>query len=299
MYDDILVPTDGSDTALNAAEAAVALAERFGARLHAVNVLELGYLPPGFEDEVPEALEYYGGNMVEEIEELATESGVEVTTDIVATDGPVHEALVEYVREHGIDCVVMGTQGRTGLGERLLGSTTERTLRLSPVPVFAVREGHSLDADFENVLVPTDGSEGARAAADHAIDLATTTDAALHVVYVIDSRSMGYDVGAAAVLEALEEAGQRAVDEIVERAEAAGVRSTQASVVTGTAARSITSYANDRNVDCIVMGTHGRTGVNRILLGSVTERVVATAGVPVLGVKAPEMVETVEAEQEE
>ena len=299
MYEDILVPTDGSDTALNAAEAAIALADRFGTRLHAVNVLELGYLPPGFEDEIPEALEYYGGNAVEEVETLATDSGVEVTTDVVATDGPVHEALAGYVREHGIDCVVMGTQGRTGLRKRLLGSTTERTMRLSSVPVFAVHEDHALDADFDEILVPTDGSEGALAAADHAIDLATETGAALHVVYVVDSRSMGYDVGTVAVLEALEEAGQQAVDEIVERAEAAGVQSVQASVVTGTAAHSITGYANDHDIDCIVMGTHGRSGVNRILLGSVTERVVATADVPVLGVKAPEMVETVEAEQEE
>ena len=299
MYDDILVPTDGSDTALNATEAAVALAERFDARLHAVNVLELGYLPPRFEDEVPEALEYYGGNAVEAVEELASDSGVEVTTDVVATDGPIHETIVEYAGENGIDCIVMGTHGRTGLGQRVLGSVTERTLRLSPVPVFAVHEGDDLAADFEDILVPTDGSKGARAAADHAIELATATDAALHVVYVVDARSIGYDVGSANILKALEAAGQQAVDDVVERADAAGVRSVQASVLTGTAARSLTDYATDRGVDCIVMGTHGRTGVNRLLLGSVTERVVEMAGVPVLGVKAPEMIETVETEQKE
>lgn len=295
MYQTILVPTDGSDAASAAAEGAVALAARFGASLHAIHALDLGDAPPT-DDEIRTDATEAAQARVDEVAELAAEAGVEATTAVVDSSDPVHEAILGYADDHGVDCIVMGTLGRTGLKRIALGSVAARTVRASPVPVITIREGSTLDPDLGRVLVPIDGSGAARAAADHAIDLATATGAALHVVHVVDVVSYSYDAGSPAVLDALEAAGREAVDEVVEAATDASVGTVEASVLSGRTARSIVNYAGDREVDCIVMGTHGRTGFDRILLGSVTEQVIRLADVPVIGVKSPEAIEKLRAE---
>ncbi|MFB6195603.1 MAG: universal stress protein [Haloplanus sp.] len=136
---------------------------------------------------------------------------------------------------------------------------------------------------YDDILVPTDGSEGTADAIDHAIDIATTYDAALHALYVVDTAAPG-EATTAAVLDALEEAGRDALDELVERAEAAGVETIEGTVGRGTPHRAILEYVDRNDIDLVVMGTHGRTGLDRYLIGSVTERVVRLADVPVLTV---------------
>lgn len=140
---------------------------------------------------------------------------------------------------------------------------------------------------YRRILIPTDGSEGSLAALEHAIDLAKTYDAALHTLYVIQT-DVGPDAGMVGVFEAFQEAGEEAIDEVVELAEAAGVETTQASLAQGSAHRAIIDYIDDHDIDLVVMGTHGRTGLDRYLLGSVTEKVVRTSEAPVLTVRLAE-----------
>jgi nucleotide-binding universal stress UspA family protein len=284
MYDRILVPTDGSDVASAAADAAIALAGRFDARLDVVHVLELGELPPGVEEAGTDELARAGERATTEVVERATEAGVEATGTIVEDGVPVHRALLDYAEEHDVDCIVMGTYGRTGLGRVVLGSVTERTLRESPVPVLTVHDETAFDPAFDAVLVPTDGSACAEAAAERAIDLATETGAALHAVHVVDLGVIHDDVDAGAVLDALEATGEQALQRVIGRAEETGVSTVEASVLSGRPHRAIVDYAAEYDVDLIVMGTHGRTGLDRYLLGSVTERVVRLSDVPVLAV---------------
>ncbi|WP_373189143.1 universal stress protein [Halolamina sp.] len=138
---------------------------------------------------------------------------------------------------------------------------------------------------YTNILVPTDGSPAATDAIEHAINLAETYGARLHALYVVDSTSFAsIDAGSQVVVEALEKEGKQAVKEVAERADAAGV-AVETHVVSGTAYRSILDYIDAENIDLVVMGTHGRRGVERFLLGSVTERVVRSADVPVLTVR--------------
>jgi nucleotide-binding universal stress UspA family protein len=139
---------------------------------------------------------------------------------------------------------------------------------------------------YDRILVPTDGSEGTEGAVDHAIDLATTYDAALHALYVVDT-NVHVDGSAAGTFDAIESAGRRAVDEVLERAEAAGVETVEGAVVEGTPHRAILDYADEHAVDLVVMGTHGRTGLDRYLLGSVAEKVVRLSDAPVLTVRIP------------
>ena len=289
MYDSILVPTDGSPAAVAAAEGAVSLARRFDATVHAVHVVEFRNVRSTDEQLVAD-LRRFGENIVGEVAELAAEAGVEATTSVLETRGEPHRTIIEAATEGEADCIVMGTHGRTGLARVALGSVAERTLRESPVPVVTVSEDADFAPEFERVLVPTDGSDGARAAAEHAVELAAASDAALDVVSVLDANAVGYELASTTIRDALEERGRRSVQQVLELAADTDLQ-VETAVLQGTVARSIVEYADEHDADCIVIGTHGRTGAERVLLGSVAERVVRLASVPVIGVKAPGMVE--------
>lgn len=138
---------------------------------------------------------------------------------------------------------------------------------------------------YERILVPTDGSEATERAIRNAVDVASQYDATVHALYVVDtSVYASIETGADLVVESLEEEGRAAVDTVVDRARAAGVE-TESAVVTGSTHQSILDYADEQAIDLIVMGTHGRTGINRYLLGSVTEKVVRSSDVPVMTVR--------------
>lgn len=139
---------------------------------------------------------------------------------------------------------------------------------------------------YDRILYPTDGSEGAEAALEHAIDHALQYDASLHVLYVIEETIPAMEAGAPDVLEALEERGEEVITDVRERALEAGVKSVQASVAAGSPYRQIHTYTTEADIDLIVMGTHGRRGIDRYLLGSVAEKVVRTAECPVLTVRS-------------
>lgn len=277
MYDTILVPTDGSPVAETAGTYAFVLAERFDAAIHVVSVLERGLVGGDDEDEVERA--------IDELADRARERGLEVTTERREGEGDVHEEILAAADERDADLIAMGTTGRSGLGRFLLGSVAEQTLRESSVPVATVNEETSIEAEFERILVPTDGSHSATTAFDHAVDLALETGARLHVVHVTDGGD-GDGVETYATDDG-EDAGIEPVDDALERAREAGLDAVDVSVPDGRVDQGILSTAAGDDADCIVMGTHGETGLRRYLLGSTTERVVRFAGVPVIGISAP------------
>jgi nucleotide-binding universal stress UspA family protein len=141
---------------------------------------------------------------------------------------------------------------------------------------------------YENVLVPTDGSGVTDYAVEHALSIAAQYGARVHALYVVDTTAIAsLEAGSELVLDGLREEGERAVERIAAAAAEAGVEA-DTHVVDGPPARRIVSVAADEGMDLVVMATHGRRGVERFLLGSVTERVVRTSDVPVLTVRAPE-----------
>lgn len=139
---------------------------------------------------------------------------------------------------------------------------------------------------YRQILVPTDGSEGSKAAVEHAIDLATAYGAVLHTLYVIDT-NVGAEAGMVGIFDTLEEAGENAIEDVLQQVEAADVETARGEVVQGTPHRAILEYTDEHDIDLVVMGTHGRTGIDRYLLGSVTEKVVRLSEVPVLTVGMP------------
>lgn len=142
-----------------------------------------------------------------------------------------------------------------------------------------------MDRMYDELLVPTDGSPASEAAVEHAIVVAKRFDARVHALYVVDATAYSaLDSGTDTVVQSLEQEGQEAVATVIDAAEAADLP-TETAIVSGTAYRSILEYANNAEIDLIVMGTHGRQGLDRYLLGSVTERVVRSADPPVLTVR--------------
>lgn len=138
---------------------------------------------------------------------------------------------------------------------------------------------------YETILVATDGTETTGAAVAHALELAERHDAAVHALSVVDSRSIALDddefVSDGAVLEALTDSAERAAAEVVRRAEDRGLAA-HAAVERGTPVRVIRQYAAEHDVDLVAMGTRGRRGLTRYVLGSVAQGVIQTADQPVL-----------------
>ena len=135
MYNNILVPTDGSQGANAALEHGLEIASKWDATLHTLYVVDTRLARSG---PLLETLRDEGRGAVRNVEVTGTQAGLTVVTEIV--EGNPHEEILDYVSEHGIDMVIMGTHGRTGLDRVVMGSVAERVVRRSPVPVLTVRD---------------------------------------------------------------------------------------------------------------------------------------------------------------
>ncbi|WP_353634321.1 universal stress protein [Halobacterium sp. NMX12-1] len=135
---------------------------------------------------------------------------------------------------------------------------------------------------YDAVLVPTDGSDAASAGVTHGLDLAAEFDAVVHALYVVPESERASIVGSGDVGESsVAAAAERAVETVAAAADDRGLDA-ETEIRSGTPHREILDYADEAGVDLVVMATHGRTGVSRLLSGSVTERVVRNADRPVL-----------------
>ncbi|MEE6209647.1 universal stress protein [Salarchaeum sp. III] len=144
---------------------------------------------------------------------------------------------------------------------------------------------------YDRILVPTDGSDVSEVAIEHAVDLAEKYDAEIHALYVVDVDAVSFGLGAEQVdrirqghLGEMEEVEEKANDATRAVADAATERGIDVveSVRVGQPHAVVADYAEDEDIDLVVIGSHGRSGVRRALLGSVTERVLRSTRKPVL-----------------
>ncbi|WP_135827894.1 universal stress protein [Halorussus halobius] len=285
MFEEILLPVDGSEGTDEAVAHALDVAERFDATASVVHVADTNRdSVTVVGTEVVDALEREGEEIVESTAETARRRGVDVRTEVV--QGDPASAIAEYAAERGMDLVAMPTHGRSTIGEYVLGSVTERVVRLAEVPVLTVRtRGEARTAfPYESVLVATDGSEAARAATDRGVELAAALDAAVQAVSVVDDASLGPDVRSEAASRKLDGDATEAASAAADRAREAGVEDVAETVRHGDVHGEILAAVEETDADAVVLGTSGRGGVDRVLLGSVAERVVRTSPVPVLTV---------------
>ncbi|MGM0590950.1 MAG: universal stress protein [Halobacteriota archaeon] len=291
MYHSILVPTDGSPGVEGAAVRALDLARTADATVHTLYVVDTAPEPSGLSveerDEIRQASENRGRHATVWIQEEAADLGVDAVREI--REGVPHHEILGYAREFDVDLLVMGTHGRTGSERARLGSTTERVIALSEVPVMAVRlmEGVELPETgytmYDHVVIPTDGSGAAERAAEHGLAIAERYGADVHVVYVVDTTTYGLEDAPRSIVGLLKEGGAEATEAIATEARDRNLPVTT-DVLRGVPETEILNYAAGVDADLLVMGTRGRAGAPERLLGSTTARVVRRFEHPVLTV---------------
>jgi len=288
VYDHVLIGVDGSEESERAARAGLELAAAFDASVTAVHVVEPGTLSLARDEAEETAIRVRSESVFAGVDAVAEETDRSVTTELV--EGSPAKRLREYAADAGADLLVMGRQGASGLGERLLGSETERVLSSGDVPVFVVPSGAERATGYERLLLPTDGSENAEAALPHAAALAGRYDAAVDVLNVVDLQAAGgaFDAGGLerSFVERLEERGEDAVERAAatlrEELPEAEIDTTVERATTEGAAGAIRDHVDERGVDLVVMGSRGRSNLKRTLLGSVAAGVLGVVDVPVL-----------------
>ncbi len=294
MYDAILVPTDGSEHALRAAEHAAALAHAFDAALYVVTVVDLDaaagpFSAGGLDESEVKRLKDRRAEAIQAVESTIDAAG-DLHTEVLT--GRPGRAILEYAGEHGVDLIAMGTHGRSGVQRAVAGSVAEHVVRRATVPVITVRatDRSRVGDGYDDVLIPTDGSDHAATAAAHGVAIATSFSARVHAVHVVDGGATATTPSVSpptTLLDQLKSAGEEATEEIAARAREAGL-DVQTQVQKGLPSRHLLRYADEHDVDLIAMGTAGRTGLERVLIGSTTERVIRRAEIPVLSVSAGE-----------
>ncbi|WP_410767319.1 universal stress protein [Haloferax sp. DFSO60] len=287
MIDRILFPTDGSDGATTVLEHAIEMADVHDAALELLHVVPDGTGRTGDETEEDSRLTE-GERFVADAESRAKGSGIETVAEVQR--GEPYEAIVDYALAHEADLIVMPTHGRKGLRRLLLGSTTERVVRRSDVPVLTVRpdEVESLVYPYEQILTPTDGSSCANVAVHFGGELAKSTGANLQILSVVNLAAFGADIRGPMLVEQFEEQAETAVSKASTIASEVGVEEvTETTVHDISVFTGIQSYIDDNDIDVVVLGTHGHTGLDRYMLGSVAEKLLRSSPVPVLTVRGP------------
>lgn len=292
----ILFPTDYSPCAEHALDHAVHVAHAFEAELHILHVkTEARYYPHSFTmdvrvmpEDVEEQLHLPASESVSEHIKIPKSEHIPII-DVEMEDENVPEAIVNYAKDSGIDVIVMGTHGWSGLDRLILGSVAEKVVRLAPCAVFTVRDRvHKRPVEEPHrILVPVDFSEYADVALRYARELARVYHAKVDVLHVVEEAALPVVYGIEPVSVAVPEIQERAFAALARRAEEAFGDAVPFDVHTtlGYPAHEITAFAKEHENDLVVMATHGLTGVKHFFLGSVAEKVVRTAPCPVFSVK--------------
>lgn len=296
MFNKILIALDDSSCSKQAGQIGLGFAQKLGAKVVVGHVLQTppAHLRLGLTRQEQES---YAQTLLEPWQDLGRQMNVELQAEHLREED-VGWGIVQLAQQTGCDLIVMGTHGREGLRRVLLGSVAERVSRLSPIPLLLVRgdsKTEPVDGLFRHILAPVDGSESGQLAVQMADRLAVSLDADLRFVHVVPSilpLSDPFGMGAMAMLDyeqietSLEQEGKTILEKAKANIKAAKVTTELVHSSYQREAQVIVEYAQQGNFDLIVMGTHGRTGLDRLLLGSVAEGVAHHAAVPVLLVRA-------------
>ena len=265
----LMVATDGSEHGESAVREAINLAKICSSNLIALFVvktnLEFDSVLPRFAEKEEQAAVKH----LESVKAQATKEGVNCMTTVSLGEEP-YEDIIRHASSNNVDLIIMGTHGKTEMKRLMMGSVTARVIGHAHCNILVV----PLDAkvEFRNVLIATDGSTYSEAAASVALGIAKRCGNSLIVISVASS-------------DAEMASAKDNVNKVSEAAEKEGVK-TMAVVAKGKPYEAIVETSKQKKADVIVIGSHGRTGLARLLMGSVTERVIGHAEVAVLVVKA-------------
>jgi nucleotide-binding universal stress UspA family protein len=304
VFDEIVVPVDGSVFGELALPKALGIACLSGGEVRIVTVITP--LATAFGSDEDQLLEEdrlqvsrsQANAYMEDLQKRVILSGCDVPISCHVEDGSVVDALDAHVRAARADLLVMTTHGWGPLRRAWLGSVADGLIRRTPCPVLAIRprkgEKPSLEKDrFQHIMVTLDGGTQSLEILPHALALAQTFEARLTLLrvipphYPLTSPYTSHTTHAFQGLEAEEKVAREALE-----AEAQDLRqkgySVDVAVRSGAhPADGIVDYAEKHGVDLVAMATHGRGGVSRLILGSVADKVLRGGNTPVLLHRAP------------
>jgi nucleotide-binding universal stress UspA family protein len=281
-YRRILAAVDGSESGRNAFRQACRMAVSNGSWLTAITTVppyEDLFQIPAVREKVSRALRQEGEKVLAAVREIAKEEDASVRT-LIEEAAPFH-AIVDTAEEGNYDLIVMGRHGTKPIERALVGSVTARVIGSTQRDILVFPFGTAIG--WSSILVATDGSRYGRSATEKAIAIAKAEGSLLSAVSVVDVTEE-FQAQAPEAVEKLVEKAKGYVEEVAQRAEAEGVK-ILSFVREGESYRVITDLSRTCRCEVIVMGSHGRTGVRRLLMGSVTEKVIGYAPCPVLVVR--------------
>lgn len=299
----ILFATDFSEHAVIAGAYAMNLARRLQAELVSIHATthhteanpEAYEISRGYLEEFRQKLQHdlaHRRQSLKLLSDQAERQGIRTRHDLV--QGAAAEAICQAADDTGAELIVVGSHGRTGLKRMILGSVAERVVRLARTSVLVARSPLADQAGFRHVLVPTDFEEGARLALEQA-RLLSANDAAidiLHCWFVDGSLDGSFEPGATGAVyrtlaESLVNDAEKQGEEMA-RLAAGGQRRVTFHLQEGRPAGAIQSFVErqERGYDLVAVGTHGRRGIERLLLGSVAEATVRYSPCSVLVARA-------------
>jgi len=301
----IVVPLDRSPVAESALPFAVSLARDLGAELALVSVIDLPLEFAAWLDattvidqkiDVEDAYEDYLEAVAAEIDDVPVETAVRM--------GGAASEIEEYVNSFDDPILVMASHGRSGVRRLIIGSVTQQVVHRVKVPVIVVPARIPVDEDkpvgpVESILIPLDGSEFSEYALHKVLELLGDRRPAIHLMRVVEVVSWyggpysGMDLyGLDPYIDAATDAATEYLDKLAEQLTERGFPVTT-EVRVGLVADQIDAVADSRKVDLVVMATHGRSGVGRLIFGSVAERALRQTVVPLMLVRpGPEVSES-------
>jgi len=286
----ILVPTDFSDSALLALEHGIFLTKKFDGELVLLHVAELPTITiHDFPSDLFELARDCGMDRMGELLEKQEVALPPVKRVVLAgtPSEPAADVIVEYAKTNEVDFIVMGTHGRRGMRRLLLGSVTEEVVRRSPCPVLTTRthkDAWSLPR-ADRILVPVDFGSSTRQIIGVASRMAEHYGAAITLAHVVNLEYYPYyGFGSDAypeIKKSMIEASEEKLIELATELQGAGL-DVSWKTIKGHPAAALRQLAEEADIDLIVIGSHGRSGFDRAMVGSVSEKVLRSAHCPVM-----------------
>ncbi len=297
MYEKLLVPLDGSTLAEVALPYAEELSGRLGSR---IDLLHIGESNKIIEQH---NLHFYLQNKADAIKNFIAlyaekpDNNREIQVTAVLTTGHPAEKIVEYAEREDAGLIIMSTHGRSGILRWALGSVADKVVRGTRKPVMLIRAKNARTGIHDKkllrkMMVPLDGSPEGEAVIPYVAELASRLEAEVTLMQVL---STGYQVIATgdyiAYTEKQIESDKTFAQKYLAKVEAwlkkNGANSKSViKLKNGNAAEEIIAFADEINADLVIMGTHGRSGVGRWVLGSVAERVLQNGNTPLMLVRS-------------
>ena len=284
----ILVPQDGSDVGSSVVPFVASIARQFQARVTVMTALDAEQRT-GRNAETEIWAEAQA--MVRRQSQRFADAGVETDGPVVVSGAPSQQ-IVSQASKGGFDLIAISTRGHSGVRRGLLGSVTDEVVRSATSPVLvlspsAIEKSWQNEHRLSGLTVPLDGSELAETILPHAQELAQQLSLDIHLVRVLALGSLAYyaaeglTMDTAPVEEELEEEAEAYLEQVARRLSEGEVPADY-TVLQGSPALTIIDHLSSTSGNVAAICTHGRSGLGRILIGSVADSIIRSAGVPVL-----------------